>query len=110
MLGQKVNLDAAKTITLEAPIINLTGDALNPSVARSAVKGENLVDELSELYKRLADLTTTLQVVLSALDVPTDSAANLTTYLIKGGDSKNFSFEGIKSKLNELLSNRVKLS
>lgn len=110
MLGQKVNLDAAKTITLEAPLINFTGDALNPITARSAVKGEDLVDELAGLYKRLADLTTTLQIVLSTLNVPTDSAAKLTTYLIKGGDVTNLSADGIKSKLKELLSNRVKLS
>lgn len=110
LLGQKVNIDGVKAITLEAPLINLTGAALDTTVARSAVKGEDLVNELAGLYKRLAELSTTLQIVLSTLNVPTDSAAKLTTYLIKGGNVDKLSTDGIKSKLNELLSNRVKLS
>ena len=110
ILGQKVNLDAAKTITFEAPLINLTGDALNPTIARSAVKGEDLVDELTGLYSRLAKLTLTLQLVLSSLNVPTDSAAELTKYLFKSENLEDLSVTGIKGKLKEMLSNRVKIS
>lgn len=113
ILGQRVNLDAVKTITLEAPTIHLTGDALNTSTARSVIKGEDLTSELAELYKRLADFTATLTLLLSASNIPTDTASLLLTHLVKGGDIENLSnlsVEGIKSKLNELLSNRVKIS
>lgn len=102
VLGQKVNIDAVKTITLEASQINFTGDALDPTKVRSAIKGEDLVNELAGLYKAVADLSAMLTTVLTGLNMPSTEAAELVNYIYKDGP--------VKERLSKMLSKRVKLS
>jgi len=102
ILGSNINIDGDKTITFEAPTINLTGDSLDPTVAQSAIRGDDLVLELTNLYKRLADLSTTLQLVFTTLKIPSNEAAELFTLVNKQGVAKQ--------ELEKLLSKRVKLS
>ena len=60
LLGAQVHLDATETVNIEAPTIKLTGESLDPSLRKSAVKGEDLTDELTQLYKHLQNLSATL--------------------------------------------------
>ena len=107
LLGKTVNIDADKTITFEAPTINLTGHSLDPLKVQSAIRGTDLSNELIELYKHLSTLSLTLQTVLSTLNVPTDTAAELFTFVNSGlivqpGE--------VESRLKKLLSKKVKLT
>lgn len=70
ILGNEVHLDATVTINLEAPTIRLTGDSLNPSLQQSAVKGDELVSELTNLYNYLLNVTDLLTTVASATNNP----------------------------------------
>ena len=99
LLGFQVHLDAVNTINLAAPTVLLTSAARNP-----AVKGDQLITELENLYSRLASLTETLSDVLSSLDVGTDTVDELKDHLIDRIDNDN-------QKLKEsLLSKTVYLS
>jgi hypothetical protein len=66
LLADEVHLDAITSINLEAPTIHLTGDSLNPSRKQSAVKGDNLVEELDNLYSYLLNVTDLLVILASA--------------------------------------------
>lgn len=101
-IGQKFNVDATKSITLEAPIIKFTGDSLDPTRARSAIRGEDLVGELAGLYERLNDLAQDLEHMFSTQDHPFVSAINLKNYTGKLGQAR--------TELSKMLSKRVKLT
>jgi hypothetical protein len=99
LLGFQVHLDAVNTINLAAPTVLLTAAARNP-----AVKGDQLITELENLYSRLASLTETLSDVVNSLNVGTDTVDELKDHLIGRLDNDN-------QKLKEsLLSKTVYLS
>lgn len=102
LIGDRINLDGVKSISLEAPSIFLTGPALHKIYSRSAVRGEDLVSELEGLYNHIADLSSVLTTVLTALNFPPTEAAALINYIYKDGP--------LKPRLEKMLSNRVKLS
>lgn len=101
ILGERVHLDAENAIHFDAPILRLTGESLDPRLNRSAVKGEDLTTELENLYKRIDELTSTLALALTALNLPADKALELKSFTgpKKRGELKN-----------KLLSKRVFLS
>jgi len=102
MIGDAINLDADKSVTIEAPLINLTGTALSPLNRQSAVRGEDLVTELTGLYEAVADLASMLTGALTTLNIPPTEAASLVNYIYKDGP--------VKARLKKMLSERVKLS
>lgn len=101
LLGERVHIDGVNAIHLDAPVLRLTGESLDPKLNRSAVKGEDLTTELQNLYRRLDELTGTLAIALTALNLPADKALEL----------KNFTGPKKRGELkNKLLSKRVFLS
>lgn len=101
LLGERVHIDAENAIHFDAPILRLTGESLDPTLSQGAVKGNELVKELENLYKRIDELTGTLALALTVLNLPADKALEL----------KNFT--GVKKRgelKNRLLSKRVFLS
>jgi hypothetical protein len=99
LLGFQVHLDAVNTINLAAPTVLLTAAARNP-----AIKGDQLITELENLYSRLAALTETLSDVVNSLNVGTDTVDELKDHLKGRIDNGN-------QKLKEsLLSKTVYLS
>lgn len=102
MIGDAINLDASKSVTIEAPLINLTGTALSPINRQSAVRGEDLVKELTGLYHTIQDLAAMLLQWATVLNLPPTEAALLVNYIGKDGP--------VKARLKKMLSERVKLS
>ena len=99
LLGFQVHLDAVNTINLAAPTVLLTAAARN-----LAVKGDQLITELENLYSRLTSLTQTLSDVFTSLNVGPDTAEELKDHLIVRTETD-------KQKLKEsLLSKTVYLS
>lgn len=70
LLGKEVHLDATNLIALEAPVVRLTGDSYLPNLQQAAVKGDNLVDELNNLYNYLLNVTDLLVTLASATNNP----------------------------------------
>ena len=101
LLGERVHIDAENAIHFDAPILRLTGETLDPTLSQAAVRGNDLVRELESLYRRIDELTGTLALALTALNLPADKALELKQYTgpKKRGDLKN-----------KLLSKRVFLS
>lgn len=101
LLGDRVHLDAEQAIHFDAPVLRLTGESLDPKLNQRAIKGDDLVEELTRLYKRIDELTSTLGIALTALNLPADKALEL----------QNFTNAEKRGNLEQkLLSNRVFLS
>jgi hypothetical protein len=101
LLGERIHIDAENAIHLDAPILRLTGETLDPTLSQAAVRGNDLVRELESLYRRIDELTGTLALALTTLNLPADKALELKNYTgpKKRGELKN-----------RLLSKRVFLS
>lgn len=100
LAGQNLNLDATKSITVDAPEIYLLANAKNQS--QHAVLGDSLVNEIDNLYSDLQNVLSELGVLASAINyLPMVEAAS--TALVN--------LEGRQKKLrNKLLSKRIYLS
>lgn len=99
LLGDQVHIDGVNSINLAAPSVALTTAARNP-----AVKGNELLLEIENLYSRLLSLTETLSDTLSSLDTATDTAEELKDFLIGRLDNDN------QKLVEALLSKTVLLS
>ena len=99
LLGDQVHIDGVNSINLAAPIVSLTTAARNP-----AVKGNELLLEIENLYSRLLSLTETLSDTLSEINKNTDTAEELKDFLIGRLDNDN------QKLVESLLSKTVLLS
>ena len=103
LLGAQVHLDATETINFDAPTLKLTGEALDPTKVRSAVKGEDLTEELATLYRHLENLANSV--------IPLASAANDFNLVKTAKELAAFANSNNRSNLkSNLLSKRVYLS
>jgi hypothetical protein len=87
LLGNQVHLDAISNISFEAPRLNLTAGALNPITSQHAVRGDQLLLEIENLYALVTSLCYTLSDFFSAQDIEVDSVEALKTYLEERTDN-----------------------
>jgi hypothetical protein len=100
LAGQTLNLDATKSITLDAPEIYLLANAKDQS--QHAVLGDSLVNEIDNLYSDLQNVLSELGVLASAVNyLP----------MVEAASTALANLEGRQKKLrNKLLSKRIYLS
>jgi len=83
LLGEEVHLDATVTVNIEAPTVRLTGESLNPTLQQSAVRGDELIEELLTTYDYLSNVSDFL-VILASVTNNADGirrATELATWL-----------------------------
>lgn len=83
LLGEEIHLDAITCINLEAPTVRLTGESINPALQQSAVKGDELVEELLNTYNYLLNVSDLIILLASTANNPDGirRATELATWL-----------------------------
>jgi len=103
LLANRLHFDAPEAIHFDTPVIRLTGDSRDSSLSRSAVRGEDIVNELSGLYSALDILCKNLGTLAIQLDRPDLKISSTNVQLYVNQLKRN----SLKSKL---LSKRVFLT